>query len=193
MPLQQALFHSKSKQQKQTGDSCLLSTGDSCWLSTEIPFGCKQGVPVWCQQGIPVCCQQGILVACQQRFLLAVNTGFEFGVNRGFLFAVNRGFLLAVNRWFLLAVNRWFLLAVNRDSCWLSTGIPVGCQQVVPVSYQQVDFCWLSTRHSFWLSLFGKVALAAQLLLSGASPCSIECGTLATWCHSNKYITCIPL
>ena len=33
-------------------------------------------------------------------------------------------------------------------------------------------------------------ALVARLLLGGASPCSIEF-TLATWCHSNKYITCI--
>ena len=35
-------------------------------------------------------------------------------------------------------------------------------------------------------------ALVARLLLGGISTCSVELA-LATWCHSNKYITCIPL
>ena len=40
--------------------------------------------------------------------------------------------------------------------------------------------------------LLGMDALVARLLLSGASPCSVELA-LATWFHFNKYITCIPL
>ena len=38
----------------------------------------------------------------------------------------------------------------------------------------------------------GLDALVGGLLLGGTSPFSIELA-LATWCHSNKYITCIPL
>ena len=38
----------------------------------------------------------------------------------------------------------------------------------------------------------GLDSLVGGLLLGGTSPCSIELA-LATWCHSNKYITCIPL
>ena len=73
------------------------------------------------------------------------------------------------------------------------TTLPVGtgrpCGTVIAWWHKSL-LNWVRSCHL--VPLLGTDAFVAWLLLSGASPWSVDLA-LAPWCHSNKYITCIPL